>query len=254
MPLYSRETVSGVVREREIFHIAPNTQNLKGANPRPPPEMTPEERQKYNNAQALRRFIRIVNQNFTPQDYYVTLTFSDQHLPETFVDARPILNNYFRRMLYAAPGMVAVAVMGRGIKTGRIHFHLLLSGVDRDTIKNRWKCGEVSRIEPLRPHNIYNGKDHGADYTGLATYLFKHWTTEQGHGKRWKQTKSIRPPDRDKRPKRVKRRYSEDKPPRPKPGYMLVEVKITNYGYMCFKYVRMPCDQNLPPSGGVCAL
>ncbi len=254
MPLYSRETVSGVVREREIFHIAPNTRNLKRAEPKPPPEMSDIERQHYLYMQSLRRFIRGFNANFNPLSLYITLTFDDKHLPGTFEDARPILNNYFRRIQYAAPGMVAVAVMGRGINTGRIHFHLVVAGADAATITDKWKLGEVKRIENLRAHNIYNGKDHGADYTGLATYLFKHWTPEQGKGKRWKQTKNMKPPDRERRPKRVKRRYSVDKPPQAKPGYMLVEVKTTSYGYQYFKYVREPCNQNLPPAGGVRAL
>ena len=249
MPLFKRKTYSGVVLEQEIFNIAPNTKRLKKAEAKPPPEMTPEERQHYNDGQALRRFIRNINANFGPWAFYITLTFADDFLPATFKDARPILGNYIRRLQYAAPALEAVAVMGRGIKSGRIHFHLIVGGVDTATITDKWTMGAVKRVEPLRTHNIYNGKDHGTDYTGLATYLFKHWTPEQGTGKRWRQTKNLKPPEK-KKPQRVKRRYSETKPPNAPKGYFLVESRGTKYGYQYFKYVRSP-DKSEPPPGGV---
>ena len=249
MPLFKRKTTSGVVLEQEIFDIAPQTKRLKAAEAKPPPEMTQEERQEYNDAQALRRFIRNVNTNFNPQSFYVTLTFSDDFLPDTFAEARQALNNYIRRLQYAAPALRAVAVMGRGDRNGRIHLHLIVSGVDEATITDRWRMGDVRRVEPLREHNIYNGKDHGADYTGLATYLFKHWTPEQGAGKRWRQTKNLDPPAKQK-PQRIHRRYSEKKPPRAPKGYFLAEAKTTKYGYQYYKYVLFP-PKAKPPPGGV---
>ena len=80
--------------------------------------------------------------------------------------------------------------------------------------------------------------DHGQDYTGLANYLFDHWTPEQG-GHRWRPTKNLRQPEREK-PKEIKREYSEHKPPKAPKGYMLVESRATKYGYLYFKYVKIP--------------
>lgn len=100
----------------------------------------------------------------------------------------------------------------------------------------------IKRIEHLREHNYYSGVDHGQDFTALAIYLFDHWTEEQGAGKRWKQTKTVRQPER-KRPTIPKRRYSVDKPPITPKGYMLVETHESNHylgGYLCFKYVKIP--------------
>ena len=48
MPRMKRVTVSGVVLEQEIFNVAPNTKNLKGAIPKPLTERTAEEKEKYN--------------------------------------------------------------------------------------------------------------------------------------------------------------------------------------------------------------
>ena len=237
-----RVTVSGAVLEQEIFNVAPNTKNVKGAVPKPLTERTAEEKEKYNLKQALKRFIRIVNHNFSPAAYYVTNTFDDAHLPQDFKAARRVLDNYIRRLQYAFPGMVAVAVMGRGKRSGRIHIHCIISGVDEKTIREKWTHGKIKRIEPLREHNFYNGVDHGRDYTALATYLFNHWTPEQGSGKRWKQTKTIQQPDR-KKPTFPKRRYSLDKPPVTPKGYMLVEKRESAHylgGYLLFKYVKIP--------------
>ncbi len=101
-----------------------------------------------------------------------------------------------------------------------------------------WIYGSIVRIDHLREHNYYDGIDHGQDYTGLANYLFDHWTPEQG-GHRWKQTRNARKPERET-PTVAKRVYTESKPPRPPKGYILVETKSTKYGYLYFKYVLEP--------------
>ncbi len=77
MPRMKRVTVSGAVLEQEIFNVAPNTKNVKGAVPKPLTERTAEEKEKYNLKQALKRFIRIVNHNFSPTAFYVTNTFDN---------------------------------------------------------------------------------------------------------------------------------------------------------------------------------
>jgi len=48
MPRMKRVTVSGAVLEQEIFNVAPNTKNVKGAVPKPLTERTAEEKEKYN--------------------------------------------------------------------------------------------------------------------------------------------------------------------------------------------------------------
>ena len=246
MPLYKRTTRSGNILEQEVYNIAPNTKKLRGAEPNPLNIRTDEEKEEYNRKQSLKRFIRIVNTNFNPTSYYVTLTFDDEHLPPDFKSARRVLDNYTRRLQYSFPNLVMVAVMGRGKRSERIHFHLIVSGVDKEAISNKWTQGKVVRVDQLRKHNIYNGVDHGQDYTALAIYLFNHWTKEQG-GKRWKQTKTVQQPIKE-RPKMIRRRYSLDKPPITPKDYMLVEKKESEHytgGYLYFKYVKIP-DESPP--------
>lgn len=238
MKRVKRRVHSGIVLEQEVYTVAPNTKNLRAAEPKPPREMTEEQRQRHNDLAALRRFTRIVNNNFTPQSLYVTLTFSDDFLPESAEDARLQLENYIRRLKYAAPDMAYVAVMGKGITSERWHYHMILDGVTEETISNKWNMGEVKRIENMRAHNIYDGVDHGADYTGLARYLFLHWTPEQGKGKRWKQSTNIIQPEKEAA-KLVKRHYSIKKPPRAPKGYKLVESRQNEFGHLYFKYVKI---------------
>lgn len=237
MKRVKRRVHSGIVLEQEVYTVAQNTRNIRAAEPKPSREMTDEQRQRHNDLAALRRFTRIVNNNFTPQSLYVTLTFSDLFLPESAQEARILLENYIRRLKYTAPDMVYVAVMGRGITSERWHYHLILDGVSEETISNKWNMGEIKRIEPLRAHNYYDGVDYGQDYTGLARYLFLHWTPEQGKGKRWKQSTNIIQPEKEAA-QLIRRHYSIKKPPRAPKGYTLVESRENEFGHLYFKYVK----------------
>ena len=115
---------------------------------------------------------------------------------------------------------------------------MVSDGIPEEFIKQKWEFGNILRIENLREHNFYDGVDHGQDYTGLANYLFDHWTPEQG-GHRWKQTRNASKPDRET-PTLAKRIYTESKPPIAPKGYILVETRSTKYGYLYFKYVKEP--------------
>jgi hypothetical protein len=156
----------------------------------------------------------------------------------TFKEARRIRDNFVRCLKYHEPDAKIIIYMGRGKHTHRIHFHMVSEGVSEELIRKKWKFGDVLRIEHLREHNYYNGIDCGQDYTGLANYLFDHWTEEQG-GHRWKQTNNLRKPEREPA-EVIKREYSEQKPPRAPKGYKLVESKATKWGYLYFRYVLEP--------------
>ena len=158
-----------------------------------------------------------------------------------FEDAKRIRDNFVRRLKRAAPEARIMVYMGRGKATHRIHLHMLSEGVPEELIRRQWYLGSVVRIEHLKEHNYYDGVDHGQDYTGLANYLFDHWTAEQG-GHRWKPTKNLKQPEREN-PKEIKRQYTEQKPPRAPKGYVLVESKATGYGYLYFKYVKIPAKR-----------
>ena len=237
MPRVKRRTFCGCVCEQEIFNVAENRKDIENAKPIERFK-TEEERERHRVLQSRRHHANIINANFSPRSLYSTLTFSNKYEVHTFEEARYVRDLFVRRLKYAYPDAVITIYMGRGERTKRIHFHMISDGIPEEEICRKWTDGEINRIEHLREHNYYDGIDHGQDYTGLANYLFNHWTPEQGRH-RWKQTRNIKQPEKET-PTIIKRNYTEDKPPQPPKGFVLVESKSNSFGYLYFKYVKIP--------------
>lgn len=237
MQRVKRRTFSGVVCEQEVFSISDRLTDIRKAEPRQRFK-TDEEREQHKINISRRKHRRYFNENFSPRSLYSTLTLDDEHEVHDFRDMKRIRDNFVRRLKRAFPEAVIFAYIGRGKSTQRMHLHMVTEGIPEAAIAEKWDCGSIKRVENLREHNFYNGVDCGQDYTGLADYLFNHWTPEQG-GHRWKQTKNARKPEREDA-KPVVRVYTENKPPIAPKGYMLVETKSTKYGYLYFKYVLVP--------------
>lgn len=237
MQRVKRRTFSGVVCEQEVFSVPDRLKNLDKAEPRTRFK-SEEEREAHKLGISRRRHARSINENYGPTSLYSTLTIDTEHEVHTFDETRRLRDNYVRRLKYHAPEARINVYMGRGKSTQRIHFHMISEGLSEAMIRDLWGLGDVLRIEHLREHNYYDGVDYGRDYTGLANYLFDHWTPEQG-GHRWKQTKNLKKPERET-PTIVRRNYSEKRPPRPPKGYILVESRATHFGYLYFKYILQP--------------
>lgn len=235
-------TFSGCVCEQEVFTISDRATDVRKAKPRLRFK-TDAEREAHRLAISRRRHTQMFNTNFSPTSLYSTLTLDDEHEVHTFPEARHIRDLYFRRLKYHYPKARIAIYMGRGKSTQRIHYHMVSDGIPEDVIKKLWGAGSVLRVEGLRAHNYYNGKDYGQDYTGLANYLFDHWTPEQG-GHRWRGSRNLSKPDRE--PQRgALVDYSTQRPPKAPKGYILAESKATPFGYLYFKYVLAP-----PPRRG----
>lgn len=237
MARVKRRTFSGAVCEQEVFTISDRVTDVKNAVPPPPRFKTLEERERHRIGVSRRHHARVVNANFNPQSLYSTLTIDNEHEVHTFDEARRVRDLYVRRLKYAFPDARISIYMGRGKSTFRIHMHMISHGVPEEVIKAKWTAGSVLRIEPMRAHNYYDGVDRGQDYTGLANYLFDHWTPEQG-GHRWKQTKNMLQPETEPATV-VKRTYSEQRPPLAPKGYKLVESRGNSFGYLYYKYVQI---------------
>lgn len=241
--IMKRRIFAGNTCEQIVYNLPEGTRNPKGYDP----EKTSRKRFKdeadrehHRSEISRRKFVRLVNANMEPGDLNVTLTFDNEWEVHTFEDARRIRNNYIRTLVRKYPDAVIFAVMGRGKGTARIHFHFLIKGIPAEFVSQKWKYGEVVRIEPLRTHCWYDGVDHGADYTGIANYMFTHWKPEQG-GHRWFQTKNVKQPEKEAPTEvRITGGYSEKRQPIAPKGYKLVSVKTTPYGYLLFKYVVTP--------------
>ena len=235
-----RRTFAGCVCDQIVYNAPDNVRNIKKYDPRPPRFKTEEERAQFLIGISRRKHARSFNANFSPNSLYSTLTFDDDNELHNFKDAKRIRDNFIRALKRKYPNAVIFFYLGRGKSTHRIHCHMVSEGIPKEFITEKWKYGTINRISNLRHHCYYDGVDHGQDYTGLANYLFNHWTPEQG-GHRWKQTQNARKPDRED-PTEVKIRggYSKKRPPRPPKGYKLVETYTTKYGFIYFKYVVEP--------------
>ncbi len=240
MKRIKRRIFAGPVCEQIVCNVSDRVMDIKTAKPRIRFK-TEEEREKHKLEISRRRHARQFQANFSPSSIYSTLTFSDEYEVHAFPEARRIRDNYCRRLLRAYPNAVIFIYMGRGKSTHRIHFHMVSEGIPEDVIRQKWVSGTILRTEHLREHNYFNGKNRGQDYSGLANYLFNHWTPEQG-GHRWKQCGKVRKPDIED-PTLCIREYSESKPPRAPKGYILVETKSNQYGYLYFRYVMEPPKQ-----------
>lgn len=187
-----KRTFSGVVLEQEVYTLPDRCQVGGDLNKKLRFE-SEEARKQHRDGIARRRYLKIFNATFSPSSLYSTLTFDNANEVHTFKEARQLRDNFYNRLKYKYPDAVIVLHMGRGKHTKRIHMHMVSEGVPAEEIKKQWIYGEIVDIQPLRAHNFYGGVDHGADYTGLANYLFDHWTEEQG-GHRYKISRNyIRP-------------------------------------------------------------
>jgi hypothetical protein len=239
---------SGAVCEQLVYNVPSGVKDPMKYDPEKPSRKRfkdEKERKEHREAISLRKFIRIINENHNPESIYSTLTFKREWEVHTFEEAKQVRRNFIRVLTHHYPAAVIHLVMGRGRSAKRIHFHMISKGIPMEFIKKKWKYGDVVDLDPLRKHNWYQNDegtwvDHGQDYTAIATYMWKHWTEEQG-GHRWFQTKNVREPEAEK-PTEVRKTggYSEKRPPVAPKGYKLVETKTTKYGYLYFKYVVIP--------------
>ena len=242
MPMVKRRSFFGVVCEQTVF-FAPERQSLKTAQPRVRFK-NEDERQWHRIQQSRKHNARVINTNYTAKSMYSTLTLDNENEVHTFDEAKKLRNLYVRCLKRAYPDARIHIYMGRGKTTHRIHFHMISEGIPREVIMAKWKYGTVVRVDHLKEHNYYNGVYHGEDYTGLANYLFDHWTEEQG-GHRWSATRNIIQP-RPEDATVTKREYTINKPPLTPKGYKLVEAKGNEFGFLSFKYVRIVAPQKRP--------
>lgn len=243
MKQMKRRIFSGAICEQLVYNVPDGVRNVLNYDPEKLRKDRFEDEEaylKFKERISRRNHLRVFHANFSPSSLYSTLTFDDDWEVHTFREAKGVARNYLRVLKYAYPDAVIFLYMGRGKSTHRIHFHMVSEGIPHDFIDKKWKYGTIKKIGHLREHNYFDGVDHGRDYTGLANYLFDHWTEEVG-GHRWMQTKNAKKPDIEE-PKEVKIRggYSKKRPPIAPDGYKLVEVKATKYGCCYFKYVVIP--------------
>ncbi len=233
----------GMICEQQVYNVPDGVRKIEDYDPEKVKKDRFENEADYKKFKleiSRRNHNRMFHANFSPSSIYSTLTFDDEWEIHDFDEARIIRKRYVGALKRKYPDAVIFLYMGRGKTTNRIHFHMVSEGVPEEFIVGKWKYGKIRHNAHLREHCWYEGVDRGQDYTGLANYLFNHWTEEIG-GHRWFMTKNARKPEVEE-PTEVKIHggYSAKRPPKAPKGYTLVEIEATKYGYWCFKYIVMP--------------
>lgn len=153
------------------------------------PRKTKKAQRNLNEKNARKRLIRLINENFTVDDWAIHLTYSNQNRPPSIKDAEKEVYKYIRKINYrrkklGLPNAKWIYVTEYDPKKKiKVHHHLLMEkGVDRKVMKDLWTNGTRTEIKELEPD------EYGL--TGLANYISK----DPKGKKRWKSSKNLKKP------------------------------------------------------------
>lgn len=231
---------AGVICDQIVYPVGEGTRTDYRGEPKPRFKDA-SERSAYNRACARRANERRINNSFTTAGYFITFTMSNEWECHDYEEAKRLRRNYYRRIKRAYPDAKLALYLGRGKSTDRIHMHGFIEGAPESAIIEKWTYGDVRRCQHLRAHNRYDGKDHGADFSAVATYCFNHWTEEQG-GHYALMSRNVNEPESETA-KECKREYTAAKAPRAPKGYLLGNIYYNRYGYICYRYYLNPTNQ-----------
>lgn len=115
---------------------------------------TSEIQQKLNERNATNKTIWLINNNFTPQDYALHLSYKNSELPESFEAAEKELKKFIRRLRYALKrlGIELKYYVANEESTidHRPHHHLIVSGgLPIYEIAEMWGFGYI-QVKPLQ--------------------------------------------------------------------------------------------------------
>ncbi len=164
---HSKKTAGPLVRE--VVYTPPHF--LESAAARAEKKRcSTKARQAMNDKSSWRKLMMILAANFTPSDLCVTLTYDDEHLPKTRVEARARLKQFFAalRKHRSATGekVLYVYAIETAHGDGRYHHHLVINGTGADyaDIRRLWRYGSNVDFDTI---------DGWGGYKALAQYMTK---------------------------------------------------------------------------------
>ena len=134
-------------KEVEIFFVPPASCGRKRPRERTG-NPTDERKKETNSKNSEKKLRRLLKTNFASgRDFYVTLTFNDEHLPSTYEEATTVISKFFRNLRLACDRRnieakwIYVIEIG---KNGRLHVHTFINAaVNRELILCHWSMGYV---------------------------------------------------------------------------------------------------------------
>ncbi len=181
---------SGNMFEIEFYPVFSDGRRVPDRAPKT--KMSCEAQKKLNLKNARKKFVRLINTNFGKEDIVVHGTYRDSEMPADEAGVRRDIQNYIRRVKrwrrkkgLAELKYVYVIEAKVSERTGvlRWHFHMVLSGMDRDIAEQLWGHGDYTNADRLQPG------EKGCE--ALAKYMTK---CPMG-SKRWAGSKNLDKPN-----------------------------------------------------------
>ena len=199
-----------------------------------------------NDRNSRKQFIRLINSNFTKDDYIMHLTYSNENLPPSIEDAeREVYKlirkiNYRRKKKKLQNAKYIYVTEYDPQKKIRVHHHLIIEGgIDRKVMKDLWTNGTRIKVEELEPDEY--------ELSGLANYLSK----DPKGKKRWKSSKGLKKPKERKSytsfsKKKIRNMVADDtnvsvymNSNYKSKTYLDHEIRYNKVNHMYYIYVRM---------------
>ncbi|HBJ1646485.1 TPA: hypothetical protein LA462_000955 [Clostridium botulinum] len=140
-----------------------------------------------NKKNSMKNIIRLVNANFVNGDLYITLTYRDGFIPDE-KRARKDMRNYLARIkrwrkrngiteelkyIYS----IGFEADPKNSKKVRIHHHLIINKMDRDSAEELWSMGRASASK-LQPDEF--------GFEGVARYIADQGSERIAHSQNLK--------------------------------------------------------------------
>lgn len=250
--VYDTKTITaGPIREVEVFPLylkkdMPDEWRRK---------QTKEAQKNLNNKNAVKRFIRKLNANFTKDDYLLTLNYFDELRPKDHKEAKKHMRNFIQSLnrkyekAQKEDGVPKSKIKKikymyvteySEVKKVNCHHHLIMNAVlPISLVKRCWKYGNRGKMDFLDPDDMH--------LTGLANYLSK----DPRGKKRWCCSKNLKDPHVTRSlskfgKKKVKKMTDnhnliKHEMEKANPGYIFIDSKvyINEYNGMPYIYARM---------------
>lgn len=187
-----------------------------------------------NDKNSRRECERRVNENFSEEDVWETLSYYDAQVPKSMEEAQRNIANYVRRVQYARkkaglPPAKVVKVTD-WTKNGRkvhVHHHVVISsGLPMEKMLALWTLGRKKEIRQLELDE--NG------LSGLSNYITKPHasdTEDIKHKKKWSASKNLRVPRPRKNHQTFRRRRVEKIATQPGLLCAEMEQKFSEYWF-----------------------
>lgn len=212
---------------------------------------TPEAMQVYNEELAIRKLTRLINENFIPDDWFVTFHYENHNRPKDYEKASAQLGAFLRKLrkLYAEWGIEFKYIKRTAYgERGGIHHHVILpQGEKFKKVTELWK-EHIKATRDARPPDCRAMYDTG-EYSSLAAYIVKQpmYQENDGYIKKWIGSRNLKKPTEE--PPRDIYEIKWKEPPVARPGYYIDTDSIragcnpvNGRPYLFYRMVKLPPD------------